>query len=108
MVKIGKPINLWVFVDLVNMDMDGSIKKKILGFPKFGGKLENFISLWKRVSATPLAILAIETEFHRRKCLHSSLRSVSLFSSLRLSIHLLSSSRRRLANRDPSSVVVAL
>ena len=86
------------------MDMDGSIKKKILGFPKFGGKLENFISLWKRVSATPLAILAIETEFHRRK----SLRSVSSFSSLRLSIHPLSSSRRRLANRDPSFVVVAL
>ena len=26
MVKIGKPINLWVFVDLVNMDMGGPIK----------------------------------------------------------------------------------
>ena len=25
-VKIGKPINLWVFVDLVNMDMSGPIK----------------------------------------------------------------------------------
>ena len=29
MIKIGKPINLWVFMDLVNMDMgmDGPNKK---------------------------------------------------------------------------------
>ena len=40
MVKIGKPINLWMFVDLVNMDMDNPIKKKILGFSKFGEKLK--------------------------------------------------------------------
>ena len=28
MVKIWKPINLWVFVDFVNMDMSGQLKKK--------------------------------------------------------------------------------
>ena len=44
MVKIEKLINLWVFVDLVNMDMGVQIKKTLIGVPKFGEKLENFIS----------------------------------------------------------------
>ena len=46
MVKIGKLFYLWVFVELVNMDMDGPIKKNSR-VSKIWGKIEKFYFIVK-------------------------------------------------------------